>query len=71
MDGSLWATLSALALCTVGGGCAASRRDPLPSWSDGPARDRITAFVERVTSPGPDFVAPDDRIAVFDNDGTL
>jgi phosphoserine phosphatase len=44
---------------------------PLPSWRDGPARAAILAFVDRVTTPGPDFVAPMDRIAVFDNDGTL
>lgn len=44
---------------------------PLPSWRDGPARAAILDFVRRVTSPGPDFVAPMDRIAVFDNDGTL
>ena len=46
--------------------------DPLPSWSDGSARKAILAFVERVTKEGgPDFVAPAERIAVFDNDGTL
>jgi phosphoserine phosphatase len=44
---------------------------PLPSWRDGLARAAILDFVRRVTSPGPDFVAPMDRIAVFDNDGTL
>jgi phosphoserine phosphatase len=48
------------------------RADPLASWSDGPARQAIVDFVERVTrSGGPDFVAPSERIAVFDNDGTL
>ncbi|MEM6635662.1 MAG: HAD family hydrolase [Pseudomonadota bacterium] len=46
--------------------------DPLPSWSEGPARDRLIAFVEAVTDPAnADFVAAADRIAVFDNDGTL
>jgi phosphoglycolate phosphatase-like HAD superfamily hydrolase len=45
---------------------------PLPSWNDGPARQAIVGFVERVTKPGtPDFVPPAERIAVFDNDGTL
>ena len=44
----------------------------LPSWSDGKTRQAIEAFVQRVTTPGsPDFVPPADRIAVFDNDGTL
>ena len=51
---------------------AQSAADPLPSWHDGPARARILAFVESVTrSGGPDFVPPAERIAVFDNDGTL
>jgi phosphoglycolate phosphatase-like HAD superfamily hydrolase len=46
--------------------------DPLPSWNDGPAKKSIVEFVERVTKPGsPDFVPPAERIAVFDNDGTL
>jgi phosphoserine phosphatase len=46
--------------------------DPLPSWNDGPARRSIVAFVENVTKPGsPDFVPVAERIATFDNDGTL
>jgi len=46
--------------------------DPLPSWSSGEAKSAITAFVERVTKDGsPDFVPVPERIAVFDNDGTL
>lgn len=46
--------------------------DPLPSWNDGPAKARIVAFVRAVTEPGgKDFVPPADRIATFDNDGTL
>ncbi|MBK1650273.1 HAD family hydrolase [Rhabdochromatium marinum] len=45
---------------------------PLPSWNEGPAKQAITAFVEQVTTPGSaDFVLPADRIATFDNDGTL
>jgi len=44
----------------------------LPSWNDGPAKQSIVAFVEKVTKPGsPDFVPVPERIAVFDNDGTL
>jgi len=44
----------------------------LPSWNDGPAKAAIVAFVEKVTSEGgADYVPPEDRIAVFDNDGTL
>jgi hypothetical protein len=46
--------------------------NPLPSWTDGPAEQSITAFVDRVTDPAsPDFVPEPKRIAVFDNDGTL
>ena len=44
--------------------------DLLASWRDTPTRAAITAFVERVTT-GPDAVPPEERIAVFDNDGTL
>lgn len=44
----------------------------LPSWNDGPAKQGIINFVKRVTTNGsPDFVPPAERIAVFDNDGTL
>jgi len=46
--------------------------DPLPSWNDGPAKRSIVDFVCRVSDPAsPDHVAPAERIAVFDNDGTL
>src|SRR5262245_54993033 len=46
--------------------------DPLPSWNEGPAKAAIASFIERATSIGsPDFVPIPDRIAVFDNDGTL
>ena len=44
----------------------------LPSWTDGPTKSAIVDFVGRVTAEGgPDFVAPEARVAVFDNDGTL
>ena len=43
----------------------------LPSWTDGPTKSAIVDFVGRVTTEGPEFVAPEARIAVFDNDGTL
>ena len=43
----------------------------LLSWSDGSAKSAIVDFVGRVTTDGPDFVAPEARAAVFDNDGTL
>jgi phosphoglycolate phosphatase-like HAD superfamily hydrolase len=46
--------------------------DPLPSWNNGAAKQAIVAFVGRVTQEGgPDFVPVDQRIATFDNDGTL
>jgi hypothetical protein len=45
---------------------------PLASWNDGPAKQAIVKFVTEVATQGaPTFVAPSDRIAVFDNDGTL
>ena len=43
----------------------------LASWNDGPTKSAIVDFVDRVTTEGPDYVAPEVRIAVFDNDGTL
>lgn len=46
--------------------------DPLPSWNDGAAKQAITAFVAKTTTDGSaDFVPPAERIATFDNDGTL
>src|SRR5262249_3559821 len=46
--------------------------DPLPSWNDGVAKRGILDFVARATEVGnPDFVPVPDRIATFDNDGTL
>jgi len=46
--------------------------DPLPSWNEGPTKQSILHFVARVTtSDAPDFVPDNQRIAVFDNDGTL
>ena len=50
----------------------AEAADPLPSWNDGKAKQSVMGFVERVTKPGsPDFVPVVERIATFDNDGTL
>jgi phosphoserine phosphatase len=51
---------------------AQAAEDPLPSWNDGPAKQAILEFVEAVTTEGvADFVPPEDRIATFDQDGTL
>ena len=46
--------------------------DPLPSWREGVSKQAILDFVQRVTSEGgPHMVPPEERVAVFDNDGTL
>lgn len=46
--------------------------DPLPSWNDGALKNDIIAYVEKVTKKGsPDFIPEEERIATFDNDGTL
>lgn len=46
--------------------------DPLPSWNDTDTKERIITFVETVTNPdSPDYMPPAERIATFDNDGTL
>jgi len=51
---------------------ALAQTDPLPSWNDGTAKKSITDFVARVTTQGDaDFVPIEQRIATFDNDGTL
>jgi phosphoglycolate phosphatase-like HAD superfamily hydrolase len=51
---------------------AAQPADPLPSWNNGATKKAITDFVARVTTQdGADFVPPEQRIATFDNDGTL
>jgi hypothetical protein len=69
--------LRALSACTlfVGLGlvaAVASAQDPLPSWNDGKAKQAIIDFVGEVTKDGsPDFVPVAERIATFDNDGTL
>ncbi|MBZ4370115.1 haloacid dehalogenase-like hydrolase [Corallococcus interemptor] len=46
--------------------------DPLPSWNEGPVKQSIIDFVTRATTEGgPGYVPPEERIATFDNDGTL
>ena len=62
--------LVALAIGTVPSGLRAA--DPLPSWNEGTAKKSILEFVTRVTDESrKDFIRPPERIAVFDNDGTL
>jgi phosphoglycolate phosphatase-like HAD superfamily hydrolase len=66
----LVAALVVGALCFCGAALAQS--DPLPSWNDGAVKKSIADFVARVTTPGgADFVPAEQRIAIFDNDGTL
>ena len=61
----------ALSACAIAA-CQAQSGDPLPSWNDGAAKVAIVEFVEAVTTAGgTDFVPTAERIAVFDNDGTL
>jgi phosphoserine phosphatase len=67
-----WAAAAVLLVACGLAGRAAAQIDPLPSWNEGAAKKSITDFVARVTTPGgADFVPPAERIATFDNDGTL
>jgi phosphoglycolate phosphatase-like HAD superfamily hydrolase len=64
--------LPTLTLLLLAVAAFAQSADPLPSWNDGPAKKAITEFVSKTTTPGgPDFVPVPERIATFDNDGTL
>ena len=61
-----------IALIATMPGVAKASDDPLPSWNDGPVKKGMVDFVARVTTEGgPEFVPPAERIATFDNDGTL
>ena len=54
------------------GGCATVQTDPLSAWNDGKVKQEIVSFVAKVTTQGsPDYVPVPERIATFDNDGTL
>jgi len=65
-------TLIVIFIIVLTGAVAAQTSDPLPSWNDGATKSAITRFVSRVTRDGSsDFVPAPQRIAVFDNDGTL
>ena len=66
--------LLTLAACTPvdGPGTPEATTAPLPSWNDGPTKQSILEFVDAVTDPSsPDFVPVEERIATFDNDGTM
>jgi len=68
----LLSTLAMLPMLSASLRPAQAQSDPLPSWNDGATKNAITTFVSRVTTQGgPDFVPVDQRIATFDNDGTL
>ncbi len=70
LGGLLAATL--LAATAGWAGAFAQPADPLPSWNPGAARDGIVRFVRQTTDPAsPRFVPPAERIATFDQDGTL
>ena len=66
---------TALAICFVTKSVfaqSATKGDPLPSWNNGPAKQAIVQFVEKTTTENsPDFFPPAERIATFDQDGTL
>jgi phosphoserine phosphatase len=59
-------------LTFIGVVSAHAQSDPLSSWNDGVAKTTVKSFIAEVTTPGnAKFVPPEDRVAVFDNDGTL
>jgi phosphoglycolate phosphatase-like HAD superfamily hydrolase len=64
--------LTAFVLLALLAASAHAQTDPLPSWNDGPAKQAIVAFVQATTTQGSaKFVPPAERIATFDQDGTL
>lgn len=71
MIGMMRRTLLALGLIGLLAVPAFAQTDPLPSWNEGAAKTAIRDFVTRTTTQGPDFVPLEERIATFDNDGTL
>jgi phosphoglycolate phosphatase-like HAD superfamily hydrolase len=70
---ALRTALLGLIICCGSSLCVfAEVSDPLASWNDGTTKQSIIDFVTRVTKEdGPDYVKPEERIATFDNDGTL
>jgi phosphoglycolate phosphatase-like HAD superfamily hydrolase len=72
MKRALFSVLTFGFVLTFGGGATAQSADPLPSWNYGKAKKSIIEFVAKVTKKSsPHFVPPSERIATFDNDGTL
>ena len=69
---SIRSTLSLLAIVIVSHITVVQAQDPLPSWNDGAAKQAIVDFVHATTDSGStNFVPPEERIATFDQDGTL
>ncbi len=67
-----WLAGLAAVVLAVAAAQAPAQTDPLPSWNDGPAKRAIVAFVNITTDKAsPKFVPPAERVATFDNDGTL
>jgi phosphoglycolate phosphatase-like HAD superfamily hydrolase len=67
-----WAQVLLLVAVLAGAPWALAQTDPLPSWNDGAAKKAIVDFVQSTTTQGsPQFVPPAERIATFDQDGTL
>ena len=65
---------AALVLCVMllATPCAQAQKDPLPSWNNGPAKQAIISFVKDTTEKSSSkYVEPKDRVATFDQDGTL
>src|SRR5262249_11154374 len=72
-DVSRWLCAALLIVASLAWSAQAlSQVDPLPSWNNGPAKKAIIGFVEATTTQGtPAFVPVEERIATFDQDGTL
>ena len=67
-----WFVLAVVAIALAGCGSTPRAEDALGSWRGGASRDRIVEFVDRVTDPhGSAYVPEDQRVAVFDHDGTI
>jgi phosphoserine phosphatase len=73
--GAFVTTLALAVMCWLGSAGAQrtqTQTAPLPSWNEGPTKAHILSFVQEATTPSnPKFIAPEDRIATFDQDGTL
>jgi len=72
LKGTIVSVLTLIIVIVCSNLALAQTPDPLPSWNDGKTKAAIHTFVKKVTTPGTaDYVPPAERIATFDNDGTL